>query len=192
MNEQLTEFELLKLASAGDRRAFSALYTQYIHQLYQYVFSICNCKESSEEIVQDLFLKLWENKESLIYVTSFKSYLYRASKNLLLNQLKRKKAESQYITNLEMANQTTEDSSDNLIYKDYERIASHAIGLLPERRKLIFKMRLDENLSLIEIATRLSISKSVVKKQLYSGISFVRNYVIQNGTLVIFLIMCWL
>jgi RNA polymerase sigma factor (sigma-70 family) len=98
MNDHLSETELLKLASAGDRHAFSALYIKYIHQLNRYVFSISACKESAEEIIQDIFLRLWENRESLIYVTSFKSYIYRASKNMLLNHLKKKKAENLYIT----------------------------------------------------------------------------------------------
>jgi RNA polymerase sigma-70 factor (ECF subfamily) len=63
-------------------------------------------------------------------------------------------------------------------------MAQHAIDLLPEKRKQIFKLRLNDDLTLDEIALKLHISKSVVKKQLYAGVSFVRKYLYKHGEII--------
>jgi len=178
MKPQLSEAELLNLISNGDQEAFAIIYTTYLNNIYRYIFSICYTKETSEEIVQELFIKVWENREDLIHVTSLKPYLYKCAKNLLLNHVNRSKIKSKVFDVIELGKQkevnATTDSA--LVYNDYYKIAQRAIDLLPEKRKQIFRLRLNDELSLDEIASKLSISKGVVKKQLYHGISFVRRY----------------
>jgi len=186
MNSTLSEAELTKLISQGDRHAFTQLYSTYLNNLYRYIYSICYNKEISEEIVHELFLKVWENRQKLEYINSIKPYLYRAAKNMLLNHVQRLKVETQMMDVMELrAQQSTQGTDDELIYKEYYRIAQKAISLLPDKRKQIFKLRMDDELSLDEIAVKLNISKSVVKKQLYSGITFVRKYLGKNGEIII-------
>jgi RNA polymerase sigma-70 factor (family 1) len=190
MKPLLNESDLIQLISKGDQEAFSLFYKTYLNNLSGYVFTICNDKETSEEIVQDLFLKIWENRSQLPYITAVKSYLYRSAKNLLLDRIRRSRAESKVLDVIEMDNRGRESNSEHdLIYKEYYTMAQHAIELLPEKRKEIFKLRLDDGLSLDEIACKLCISKSVVKKQLYSGISFVRKYLYQHGQIIAMLLI---
>ena len=182
LDNQEIDKELLELASAGDREAFSRLYQRYINNIYRFINSLCYSKEISEEITQELFVKLWENREHLKYVTSIKSYLYRSAKNLLLNHLQKKQAEQKsWILAKDNLYKEQSGADSDLIYKDYLKIAEAAIKLLPAKRKQIFELRLMEDLSLTEIAAQLSISKSVVKKQLYMGITFVRKYLYKHG-----------
>lgn len=186
MNATPNEAEFIKLLSQGNREAFKQLYTTYLNNLYKYIYSICYSKEISEEIVHELFLKIWENHQNLEHITAIKPYLYRAAKNLLLNHVQRMKAETRMIDIMELRAQNFNQlTDDKLIYNEYYRIAQKAISLLPEKRKQIFKLRLDDGLSLDEIALSLQISKSVVKKQLYSGISFVRKYLGKHGEIII-------
>lgn len=188
MKPQLNEKELLNLIADGDRQAFTLFYTTYLNNVYRYIYSICAIKEVSEEIVQDLFLKVWENRVSLPYITSVKPYLYRSAKNLLIDHVRKCKAESKVLDFIEMNAVNCENYTENdLTYEEYNRIAQCAIDLLPAKRKQIFTLRLNDNLSLDEIALKLSISKSVVKKQLYSGISFVRNYLFKHGEIIVFI-----
>jgi len=187
MKPQLSEAQLLTLISDGDQEAFAVIYTKYLNNIYRYIFSICYTKEMSEEIVQDLFVKVWENRAQLIHVTSFKAYLYRSAKNLLLNHVQRSKIQSKVFNVIEVEKQkeTNTLTDSDLLFNEYYRIAQKAIDLLPEKRKQIFRLRLNDELSLDEIAVKLSISKNVVKKQLYSGISFVRKYLHKHEIIVL-------
>jgi len=184
------EAELIQRFSKGDHEAFARIYKLYQNNIYKYIYSICYNKEISEEIVHDLFIKIWENRAELEQVSHIKSYLYRSAKNLLLNHIQRVKTETRIMDIMELRARNTEGvTDDELIYNEYYRIAQHAIDLLPDKRKQIFKLRLDEDLSLDEIAEKLNISKSVVKKQLYAGINFVRKYLGKHGDLLILVLL---
>lgn len=186
MKVLVNEPELIKRIAMGDREAFAQFYTAYLRNIYKYVLSICYVEETSEEIVQELFLKVWENRESLVNVISAKVYLYQSAKNLLFDYTRRLQLESRILDVIEMNTLAGENYTDNhFIYKEYYQMAQHAIDLLPEKRKQIFKLRLNDDLSLDEIAVKLRISKSVVKKQLYAGVSFVRKYLYKHGEIVV-------
>lgn len=186
MKVLLSEPELINLIANGDREAFTQFYTTYLKNIYKYVFSICYTKETSEEIVQELFLKVWENRENLPKVKSLKAYLYQSAKNLLLDYIRRSRFENKVMDAIELNALSGENYTENhFVYGEYYQMAQQAIDLLPERRKQIFKLRLNDDLTLDEIALKLHISKSVVKKQLYAGVNFVRKYLYKHGEIVI-------
>ncbi len=176
------ELDLLKKIAEGDRTAFSKLYLQYLGELYRYVYLFTRSKVQSEEIVQDVFLKIWEKRESLAHITSFKAYVYRSAKNLVLDEVRKDAVKLKAHRYLRHESEQEEAMADErIISRQYREIAERAVALLPEKRRAIFLMRTHEELSLDEIAEKLSISKSVVKKQLYSAISFVRNYMYKSN-----------
>lgn len=184
MNKSFDESELIQLIADGDRAAFTRLYTRYINNLYRYVYSICRSKEVSEEVVQDIFIKIWVHRDGLSNIKSFNAYLFRSAKNTLLNQIKKSKVEGRVLALVQPdTEESTERSDTKIIYNEYFAIAQAAINLLPEKRRQIVELRTKDDLTLDEIAVKLNISKSVVKKQLYSGMSFVRKYLYENGEL---------
>jgi len=185
MNKSELEFDepdLLERIASGDRKAYSILYNQYLSGLYRYIYLFSKSKETSEEIVQEIFVMIWEKRETLTSINSFKSYLYRSAKNLLLDEIRKNQVKAKAAVILKPQTEESHEKADErLIYDEYYKIAEKAIELLPEKRKRIFLLRTREELSLDEIAEQLAISKSVVKKQLYAGISFVRKYMQQHG-----------
>jgi RNA polymerase sigma-70 factor (family 1) len=190
MNKCDNESELIRLVADGDREAFAQLYTQHIHNLYRYIYAICRSKEISEEIVQDIFVKLWTNRKNLNSINSFKAYLYRSAKNMLLNQIKKNKVKERVLALVHPnTEESTERSDEKIIYDQYFAMAQKAINLLPEKRRQIVELRTKEDLTLDEIAAKLNISKSVVKKQLYSGMDFVKKYLCKYGELTGFLVI---
>lgn len=177
MSAAVTESELIRKIAGGDRAAFAVLYGQHLSGLYNYVYLFTKSKARAEEIVQDVFVKIWEKRAGLVYINAFKPYLYRSAKNVLLDEVRRNAVKARAIVALKPDSEESHTKTDDsIIYKEYQKIADQAISLLPEKRKAIFLMRTREELSLDEIAENLGISKSVVKKQLYAGISFVRQY----------------
>lgn len=189
MAEKFDEIELIKRITDSDREAFTILYSRYINGLYRYLYLFTKSKVLSEEILQDVFIKIWTRRETLQNITSFKPYLYKSAKNLVMDEIRRKQVQ----TNVHLALKPTSEEScevsdGRIIYNQYYQIAQDAINLLPDKRKRIVQLRTNEELSLDEIARKLSISKNVVKKQLYAGMHFVREYLKKYGELASFLI----
>lgn len=173
---------LLKQIAGGDRKAFTLVYTRYLHELYRYVYLFTKSKERTEETVQNVFVKVWERREALADVVHFKSYVYRCARNLLLDEIRRNQVKQKVLYALTPSTETSSEHSDSaIIYKQYYQIAQEAIRLLPAKRKQIVELRTRDELSLDEIAEKLCISKSVVKKQLYAGLAFVREYFEKNA-----------
>ncbi|WPV00673.1 sigma-70 family RNA polymerase sigma factor [Mucilaginibacter sp. cycad4] len=183
---QLDEGELLNRLSKGDRKAFTVLYNRNINNLYRYIYLICRSAGLTEEIVQCVFIKIWERRESLVNVVSFQSYVYRSAKNLLLDQIKKSKTEAKVLVIVQPTSEESSERSDAKInYKDFYLMAQDAINMLPEKRRQIVELRTKDELSLDEIAEKLSISKATVKKQLYSGMDFVRKHMLAHGELTV-------
>ena len=180
------EKELLKKSSFGDRHAFSVLYTRHLPQLARYLYLFNPVTEDNEEIIQDVFLKIWERKEMLGELDSFRAYLFKVSKNLLLDKLRRNKVEKKVLS---LMASDTEDSGvrldDELCYEEYQSVADLALDRLTEKRRYIFELRTKEGLSLDEIAEKLKISKSVVKKQYYAASASIMEYLRTKGEMTI-------
>jgi RNA polymerase sigma-70 factor (ECF subfamily) len=188
MAEHEDERVLILRIIEGERTAFTALYSRYINSLYRYVYLFTKSKETSEDIVQNVFIKIWERRALLKNLTCFKAYLYQCAKNLMLDEIRRNQTrEKIFLTMKDGTEETVEGLEANIIYGEYYQIAQDAINLLPEKRKLIVEMRTKEDLSLDEIAERLHISKFVVKKQLYSGLHFIKSYLQKHAELTLFL-----
>ena len=178
------ERELIKQIAGGDRKAFTINYSRYLHNLYRYIYLFTKSKETSEEIIQAVFIRIWERREKLADIISFKAYLYRSAKNLLLDQIRRTRVQEKAFFALTPDTEESHEASDaGIIYKQYYQIAQDAISLLPEKRKQIVELRTRDDLTLDEIAEKLSISKGVVKKQLYAGMAFIREYLQKEAEL---------
>ncbi len=118
----------------------------------------------------------------LAAIRDLKPYLYRTARNMLLNHLRKINTEQRALHLRSVSEPGSENPIPALIdSKDYKRLLQEALDQLTEKRKQIFLLRMEENLSLDEIAARLSISRNVVKKQLYTAIAFIREYIHRQG-----------
>ena len=190
MDKVIDEKQLLISIANDDRKAFSELYTYHMHNLYRYVFFICKSTEITEEVVQEIFVKLWLNRSNLHNIQFFKSYLYRSAQNQLIDHLRRAKLQHKVTEQMQVVESECALPSDSaMICNEFIQLTRRAINHLPAKRKIIVELRTEHGLTLDEIAERLHISKSVVKKQLYAGMSFVRNYIHHFDELAAILIL---
>lgn len=175
---------LLKRIADDDREAFRILYTRHLDNLHRYIFPFAKSKEATEEIMQNVFVKLWERRKALPEISSLKSYLYCCAKNLLIDEIRKNKAGAKVLAELRPSTDTSSEKADSkLIYDQYFQITQNAIDLLPKKRKQIVELRTREKFTFEQISQRLSISKSAVKKNFYTGILFVRNHLKKFGEL---------
>lgn len=190
-DNRLPERLLLERAAAGDPQAYEILYTRYFPKLYHYIYRFTQLPgDDIIDICQDLFLKLWDRKELLLSVESLDFYLKRASRNALLDWLKhgtfRKGLHVAYSSLREEHRATTEE---DLQFTEYNHLAKMAIDRLSPRKQQIFRMRLEQDLSLDEIAERLQISKSRVKQSIYEARDEVRIFLKNHGGLCLMLFL---
>jgi RNA polymerase sigma-70 factor, ECF subfamily len=159
-----------------DIRSFEILFRQYYQMLCGYALKFLNDTDSAEEIVQDLFFRLWEKREELIITTSMKSYLFSAVHNRCLRYLEHRNVETKY-RNYFLTQEPEIDSEpeyqQNL--SDLQTIVNTTLDSLPERCSRIFKLNRFEGLKYQEIANKLSISVKTVEANMGKALRMLRK-----------------
>ncbi|WP_187269316.1 RNA polymerase sigma-70 factor [Algibacter pacificus] len=168
---------------------------QALEQLFQkYYFNLClfskkyvGSADLAEEVVADVFFKIWQNRNSLQIKTSLKSYLFVATKNLSINVVNKVKADTlkQQLTELN-TNFSHLSTDDTLRYNEVKHQIDQIIEQLPQQRKIIFKLNRIDGLKYKEIADKLGISVSTVQKQMLEAIKHVSQYESQFITIIIY------
>ena len=181
------ETEILKDIAAGSSKAFRVLYSQWEPTLSSFIFQVTRSKIITAEIVQDVFLKIWMTRESLVEVKDFKAYLFVISKNRAINALKKSLADlermKKYASEVPF-NEQPEDDNDQIPFT----LIDEAIDQLSPRQKEIFLLHRHERYSYREIAEQLGIGKESVKTHLSLAIKSIKNHIETKITLIILLI----
>jgi len=185
------EKELLTQVAQGDREAFRVMYTACYPHVQRYISLFENSGRVLDELTQDVFVRIWEKRGRLTEVETFKGYLFMVTRNVVFNYIRALKVRQKIRELDEEAVAADNDLENELLFKQYYRMAIEAMEKLPPGRRKVLKMSIDEGLTLDEIAARLGITRSGVKKQLYAATAFVRQYLQEHGeiglALVIFL-----
>lgn len=183
----LKEEELLLQQMAADNmEAFNILYKYFQPRLYLYILpSTQNTGIAADEIVQDIFVKIWIKRKAFTGISSLEHYLYRMARNRLVDLRRSRVTHTQHIQNFQAYNPAQANTTaDEVQFREFKSIAVKAIKSLPERRRKIFELSVEKDLSLTEIAAVMELSKAVVKKQLYLATSYIRDF-IQKETLLL-------
>ncbi len=163
----------------GNKRAFTDFYTQYFKRLLiesdKYVKDIY----VAEEVVQDVFLKIWERSDDLMQIQSIKSYLYRSVINASINYVNRQRNLEQH--HQKIVDEFTEDQADQL---DEENelivLLFDEIEKLPPKCKEIFKMNRFERLKYREIALKLELSERTVENHIANALKLLREAMLKK------------
>ena len=163
--------ELVVLLKNGSHEAFAILHERYFGLLYRHAFhrfTAFRSKQEVEDVLQDLFIKLWEKRVELDPNASFKAYLYTSLKNRILNDLAKQKVQQQYLDNLQHLLQQQDDNltTDHIIReKELIALLEKEVNVLPPRMRIAFEMSRNQHLSYEEIAAQLNISPHTARTQ---------------------------
>jgi RNA polymerase sigma-70 factor (ECF subfamily) len=159
----------------GDKSIFEEVYREFYIPLCYYCLKYVESFEDSEEIVQDLFVKLWDKREELEIKTSLKAYLYRSVQNYALNDLSKKKTKDKYLSIQGRQLYGNYDREHLKLEEDELRtILKHAILQLPEKRRRIFELSRFDRMKYGKIADHLSISVKTVEGQMTKALKYLR------------------
>ena len=164
---------LLQLAS-GDTSAFETIYHRYSKSLFHFCNKNIFRKEDSEEILQDVFISLWERREHL-QITSLKQYLFSAVRYKIIRYIQHNKVKQKYVEHFRNFEQVYDEIAEpkkdqSEVFADVEK----HLGPLPDRCKHAFLLRLHENLTNAEIAARMNISKKTVEVYMFKAYQHLR------------------
>ena len=169
------ESDLLLLASQADKEAFTTLFHLYKHKLYGYVFRLTESEMLAEDIVQDVFMKLWSDHTSLKNIDNFGSYLFRMSKNQVINHFKRMAHETLIMAEIYGQKPSGyNDTQDMIAVKEVEKLLAEILEKLPAQQKKIYHLSREEGRSHDEIADLLKISPNTVKNHIVQAMSTIR------------------
>ena len=185
MIRDLSEENLLYRLKSGDMKAFESLYELYSSVIYNNIFRLIKNRTVSEDLLQDVFIKIWENREKIDPKQSFVAYLFICSRNIAFNFKRRLKLEitSSLNSNYSLEEQHTNAIDDWLEKKEVEQYIERIINELPEQRQRVFRLAKLDGKKYQEIADDLGISISTVKDHLVKANKFVKKYLIENGGL---------
>jgi RNA polymerase sigma-70 factor (ECF subfamily) len=159
--------EIIRRIRQGDKGQFELLFRSSYVSLVRYAKTLIKDHDTAEEIVQDLFFRLWQDKEKLNIESSLNGYLFRAVHNKCLHYIEHKKVVDRHAEEMLLQNQGSQESpSDILHYKELQVKIAKILEKLPERCGQIFYMSRFEGLKYTEIAERLSVSIKTVESNM--------------------------
>jgi RNA polymerase sigma-70 factor (ECF subfamily) len=171
------DYEILNLLRQGSADAFKELYNRHSGRLYNFIRKINNGNTyQTEELVQQTFIKVWENRAQINPEKSFSAFLCAIAKNLLLNELKHQTIEFIYHEYIRQQNVFDEWMTDREINRKFlEEIIDKLAEQLPPARRQIFLLSKKEGYSVKEIARKLNLATTTVQTQLTKALEFMRE-----------------
>jgi len=188
---------LLAQIFAGDERAFNRMYYQTNKNIYNAVMAYVKNEHIAIELVQQVYVKFWNNRQKLKDVNSLKDYLFIIAKNLTLDHFKKITKETKFFAELTLRENDVVNTTDEKIEQiEYDKLLQNAIEQLPPQQKEAWLLVNDQELSYAEIAVKMNISKLTVKRHLELSRRSVRDYfksrIHMVGTFLFFAIIIYL
>lgn len=184
----MADKRLVSKLRKGKVRAFDQLFQKYSGKLYAFVLSYTGSHQEAEDITQEVFFRVWQNRHNLNPDLSFNAYLIVIARNMILNLFKKRAQSNKYVWHSKHSASLTNQTEDYVIFSDLRHHAHISVEKLPSRCKQIFMLSRKNGLSVKEIAERLHISPSTVENQINKALKLIRKDLGSKEMLVVFLI----
>ncbi len=180
----------------GDVNAFENIYRFYFHRIFHFVNRFAVTREDTEEIVQDVFVKLWEKRASIDLDKNFSSFLFTIAQNMVIDRMRQYMAAEKrmQVYRVKNANKVSRRSTEELVnYYELSNLITELINDLPPRRRMVFKLNREKGMTYKEIADLLKVSQGTIEKQMSKAIhtltSILKNNYGYNIELMVFFLL---
>lgn len=180
------EKQLLEQIAGGDQAAFKLVFDTYKAKVYTFVLNFIHSPVDAEEIVQETFVSLWQQRSTLLSVEHPRNYIYTLVRNKTMryidNAIRDEKALKLIWANMQTEVNFTQEAVE---FQESMRQINYALSMLPEQKQKIFKMCRNEGLSHAEIAVRTGLSKSRVKNIMVEVLKYLKVFMADSAVKII-------
>lgn len=185
------DHDLLRRVAAGDEQAFRQLFDTFHDRLFLFIREFIHSGQVAEELVLDVFMKIWLGRDLLPQVQDFRAFLYRIARNKALDffraAARNSRLREHLAKELRLANEAGADSA--LMVKEYEALVREAISLLSPQRKQAYLLSREQHLSHDEIASRMQISRATVNSHIVEAQRFIREHLARHLDIALALVL---
>lgn len=171
-------FQDMKISlSEGEEKAFRKLFDALFPKLSQFAFSLVKSHDVAKEIVDEIFIRLWNNRANIPQIDNILIYLYKATKNAALNHLSRSAFKNMHepFDEIEIELKDEQDPESLMITREMHHLIRKAIDALPPRCKMVFKLVREDGLKYKEVAEVLNISVKTVDAQMVIAVGQIKQ-----------------
>ena len=184
------EQELLRRVSRGDEAAFKILFDGYRERIYYYIAGFVKSGQVAEELVIDVFMKIWLGRELAPQIENFDAFLFRVAHNKSIDFL-RTAAKDERLKQLlfEQIQAVSSEYADAPVFlAEYEKKLREAIHLLSPQRRKVYQLSRDQEMTHDQIAAKLNISSSTVNNHITEAQRFIKNYLLKSFDLAVLIL----
>lgn len=185
-DDQYEEAKLIALLSENSEYAFQLLFDRHRNRIYQTAIRYLKSPLAAQEVVQDVFLKLWFKRTSIRPDQPLEAWLFTVARNNILNRLKKIAAEWKALKGYSRPEGTVNDAEDQLQSAQYDQLLQEAVRSLPEQQRKVFLLARNEALSYAQIGEHLGISPLTVKTHMARALESIRAFFLTRGELFLF------
>ena len=182
-----TETELVLALKNNDINSFDQLFRLYSSRLFFFAKGFLKNRQDAEEIVQDVFIKVWEHRADLDEFRSIRSFLFTIAHRAMIDGFRKKERENLLLKKVKLDQSELDDETQQkLQYDSIKEQVDKMVEMMPPKRKLIYKLSREEGLSHQEIADKLNISKNTIENQIAEALKFLRSKLDRDSLLLLF------
>lgn len=176
--DELSDGELADLLRGGEARALRALYDRHLRQLHYFILRTAKSRTLTEDVVHDVFIRIWETRSQINPSLPFKSYLYAIAKRHLFNVLKRAQHETFILEEIRKYTVPSENTTDLLLdLKEGNALLNEAIEKLPKQCKAVFILCKIQGMTYKQVAEELGITEGTVNSQMVKALRSIKKYI---------------
>jgi len=170
-------YDLLTRLKNGDMLAFDRVYELYSHKLFSFIFKILKNEAEADDIVQEVFVKIWESRHKLEDYKLLNSYIFTIAYNISIDLIRKRINNTKYLEHLKNSAviYVTPNVISQIEFNELNIRAEKLIANLPERQKQVFLLHREEGLTYPEIAEKLGISKNTVENHMVKALKYLRQ-----------------
>lgn len=173
----------------GQEPAFRIFFDRYKTKLYYFILNITKTSAEAEELVQDVFLRLWVSRQALAEVVNPGAYLFVMGRNRALDHIKKEAGDKVMKAHFSRQNGDTNFTEEQLELKESRRLLEEGIRKLPSQQQKVYRLSREGGLSREDIAAQLNISPNTVKNHLADALSAIRRYMKDKNRIILFLLL---
>jgi RNA polymerase sigma-70 factor (ECF subfamily) len=171
----LNESLLLNRVAGGDEKAFGKLYDFYRPSIYRFIYKFIKSTELSNDVCQEVFMKIWEDRWAVSEVNSFRNYLFTVTKNHTFNVLKRAAVEDRIKGEVVRSySQSKNYTEDTFMVNEYQQFLQAVLETLPTQSREVFRLCRQQEKSYEEAAQILGISGNAIKKHMVRSMKVIK------------------